>query len=178
MGSLLKMQFINDLFTFESVKRNFSYMIKQILNGSGNIGVFIVLSIITVATFEGLGLSNREINLEHRLIQNMDLSIDSLDKGFYQNSKVNVKSDLKTLKKDNNDVLSQRLRIDSQRDYENRNIERTKILFEGAIEQYLYENKEIFPNSQNVEINDKIKRFNNYLIKRSNKKSEDGFFDI
>merc|ERR1712151_281862 len=178
MGSLLKMQFINDHFSFDNLKRNISYLIKQILNGSGNIGVFILLSIITVATFEGLGLSNREINLEHRLIQNMDLSIDSLDKGFYQNSKVNVKSDLKTLKKDNNDVLSQRLRIDSQKDYENRNIERTKILFEGAIEQYLYENKEIFPNSQNVEINDKIKRFNNYLIKRSNKKSEDGFFDI
>merc|ERR1712151_1309253 len=178
MGSLLKMQFINDHFSFDNLKRNISYLIKQILNGSGNIGVFILLSIITVATSEGLGLSNREINLEHRLIQNMDLSIDSLDKGFYQNSKVNVKSDLKTLKKDNNDVLSQRLRIDSQKDYENRNIERTKILFEGAIEQYLYENKEIFPNSQNVEINDKIKRFNNYLIKRSNKKSEDGFFDI
>merc|ERR1712151_656854 len=178
MGSLLKMQFINDHFSFDNLKKNIGYIIKQILNGSGNIGVFILLSIITVATFEGLGLSNREINLEHRLIQNMDLSIDSLDKGFYQNSKVNVKSDLKTLKKDNNDVLSQRLRIDSQKDYENRNIERTKILFEGAIEQYLYENKEIFPNSQNVEINDKIKRFNNYLIKRSNKKSEDGFFDI
>merc|ERR1712195_85461 len=99
MGSLLKMQFINDLFTFDFVKKNFSYMIKQILSGSGNIGVFIVLSIITVATFEGLGLSNRESNLEHRLIRNMDLSIDSLDnKGFYQNSKVNIKSELKTFK--------------------------------------------------------------------------------
>ena len=177
------MQFINDLFTFDFVKRNFSYMIKQILSGSGNIGVFILLSIITVATFEGLGLSNRETNLEHRLIQNMDLSIESLDKGFYQNSKVNIKSELKTFKiNDNTNILSQRLRIDSQKDHENRNMERTRILFDGAVEQFFYENKENFPNSQNVEINDKIRRINNFITssvpQKFETKSDREFYDI
>ena len=174
------MQFINDHFTFENLKRNFSYMIKQILNGSGNIGVFILLSIITVATFESLGLSNREINLEHRLIQNMDLSIDGLDKGFYQNSKVNINSKLKTFKvNDNNNVLSQRLRIDSMKDHENRNTERTRILFEGAVEQFLYENKETFPHLQNAEFTDKIRKFNYFITKAiPEKKSDSEFFDI
>merc|ERR1712032_199312 len=183
MGSLLKMQFINDLFTFDTLKKNISYILKQLLNGSGNIGVFVLLSIITVATFEGLGLSNRETNLEHRLIQNMDLSIDSLDKGFYQNSKVNIKSELKTFKiNDNTNILPQRLRIDSQKDHENRNTERTRILFEGAVDQFLYENKENFPNSQNVEINDKIKRINNFITSsdpyKFEKKSDNEFYDI
>merc|ERR1712166_1713792 len=183
MGSLLKMQFINDLFTFDTLKRNISYMIKQLLNGSGNIGVFVLICIITVATFEGLGLSNRKTNLEHRLIQNMDLSIEGLDKGFYQDSKVNIKLELKTFKvNDNTNILSQRLRIDSQKDHENRNTERSRILFEGAVDQFLYENKENFPNSQNFKINDKIIKFNNFIInavpQKFEKKSDMKFHDI
>ncbi len=173
------MQFINDHFTFENFKRNFSYCIKQIINGSGNIGVFILLSIITVATFESLGLSNREINLEHRLIQNMDLSIDSLDKSYYRNSKVNIKSELKTFKlNDNTNVLSKRLKIDSQKDHENRNKERVKILYEGAFEQFLYENKENFSNSQYIDYENKIKRFNNFIDKNIEDKSDVEFFDV
>jgi len=113
----------------------------------------------------------------------MDLSIDSLDKGFYQNSKVNIKSELKTFNGNDIKDLSQRLRIDSLKDQQNRNIERSRILFEGAVEQFLYENKEEFPNSQNVDFNTKIRRLNNFIgkavpQKTVEKKSENEFFDI
>ena len=173
------MKFIIDHFNFENLKRDFCYMVKLFVNGSGNIGVFVLLSIITVATFESLGLSNREINLEHRLIQNMDLSIDMTNKGFYQNSKVNIISELKTYKLNNNtNVLSQKLKIDSLKDYENRNTERIKILYEGALEQFLYENKENFTNSLIVDYKEKLKRFNKYINTNINKKSDIEFFDV
>jgi hypothetical protein len=179
------MQFINENLNFEYLKTKFSVLLKQILTGSGNIGVFIILSIIVVATFESLGLSNREKNLEHRLIQNMDLSIESFDKSYLQDSQASIKTELKSINNNNNYVLTEKLKMDSQKDLENKNLERNKILFTGAIEQYLYENKENFPNSENVAIEDKIRRFYNFVF-RSNvkscsdkkKNSDSQFFDI
>ena len=56
---------------------------------------------------------------------------------------------------------------------ENKNLERNKILFNGAIEQFLYENKENFPNSDNVAIEDKIRRFNNFISRTNNKSCSD-----
>lgn len=176
------MQFIIDHFTFENLKRNFCYMIKTIINGSGNIGVFVLLSIITVATFESLGLSNRETNLEHRLIQNMDLSIESLQnsqRGYYQDSKVNIKSELKTLLlNDNTNILTERLKLDSLKDTENRSTERVKILFEGALEQFLYENKENFPNSHNTDFSDKYKSFNKFISNNNKNNADIEIFDV
>lgn len=184
------MQFINENLNFDYLKTKLNILVKQILTGSGNIGVFIILSIIVVATFESLGLSNREKNLEHRLIQNMDLSVDSFDKSYYRDSKVSIKAELKNLNLNNNnsDVLIQKLRLDSKKDLENKNLERNKILFTGAIEQYLYENKEKFPNSENLSYDDKFTRVYNFIFKISNashctknakKASENNeFFDI
>jgi len=181
------MQFINDTLNFENFKTKVSVLLKQILTGSGNIGVFIILSIIVVATFESLGLSNREKNLEHRLIQNMDLSIESLDKSFYDQSKTTIKTELKTVNINNNnsDLLIQKLKMDSMKDLENKNLERNKILFTGSVEQYLYENKENFPNSENISFEDKIRRFYNFIFRgdskncTENKKNSDNeFFDI
>jgi len=180
------MQFINENLNFDYLKTKLSVLLKQILTGSGNIGVFIILSIIVVATFESLGLSNREKNLEHRLIQNMDLSIESFDKGYYQDSKTSINNELKTTNNNNSYFLTEKLKMDSKKDFENKNLERNKILFTGAIEQYLYENKENFPNSENNAIEDKIRRFYNFVFRNNlkscsdnNKKNYDGqFFDI
>lgn len=180
------MQFINENLNFDYLKTKFSVILKQILTGSGNIGVFIILSIIVVATFESLGLSNREKNLEHRLIQNMDLSIESFDKSYYQDSKTSIKTELKNIySNNNNDVLIEKLKMDSQKDLENKNLERNKILFTGAIEQYLYENKENFPNSDNFAFEEKIRRFYNFVFRSNskscsdkNKNSDSQFFDI
>lgn len=179
------MQFVNENLNLDSLKTKFNVILKQILTGSGNIGVFIILSIIVVATFESLGLSNREKNLEHRLIQNMDLSIESFDKSYYENSKASIKTELKNLNNNNNsNVLIQKLKLDSQKDIENKNLERNKILFTGAIEQYFYENKDNFPNSENVAIEEKIRRFYNFIFKtnskncNSKKNSDNEFFDI
>ncbi len=179
------MQFINENLNFDYLKTKFSVLLKQILTGSGNIGVFIILSIIVVATFESLGLSNREKNLEHRLIQNMDLSIESFDKSYYQDSQANIETELKSINNNNNYVLIEKLKMDSQKDLENKNLERNKILFTGAIEQYLYENKDSFPNSENVAIEDKIRRFYNFIFgsnskscSEKKKNSDNQFFDI
>lgn len=185
---LKEMQLINDYLNFDYLTNKIRILIKQILTGSGNIGVFIILSIIVVATFESLGLSNREKNLEHRLIQNMDLSIESIDKSYYQGSRIIINGELKNLNLNNNcDFLIQKLKTDSRKDLENKKLERNKILFTGAIEQYLYENKDNFPNSENVSYEDKIRRFYNFIFKTINsgnsgnnkkKNLDNDFFDI
>ncbi len=181
------MQFINESLNFENIKTKLSIILKQIISGSGNIGLFIILSIIVVATFESLGLSNREKNLEHRLIQNMDLSIESFDKNLYASSKTTIKAELKAFrfKKENSHLLIQKLKMDSKKDIENKNLERNKILFNGAIEQYLYENKENFPDSENVSIEDKIEKFYNFVFRTISKNCSENknnnyieFFDI
>ena len=57
------MQLVNEYLNFENIKTKLNLILKQILTGGSNIGVFIILCIIVVATFESLGLSNREKNL-------------------------------------------------------------------------------------------------------------------
>ena len=99
---------------------------------------------------------------------------------------MSIITDLKAINNNNNsNVLIEKLKMDSKKDLENKNLERNKILFNGAIEQYLYENKENFPNSDNVAIEDKIRRFNNFISRTNNKscsdkkkKSDNQFFDI
>ena len=55
----------------EYFKNKARKLAKQTWAGPGKFGVFIVLCFILVATFESLGLSNREKNLEMRSVQNI-----------------------------------------------------------------------------------------------------------
>ena len=180
------MQLVNEYLNFENIKTKLNLILKQILTGGSNIGVFIILCIIVVATFESLGLSNREKNLEHRLIQNMDLSIDSLQNRQILNAKILGNQDLTKLNGINssNNLLIDRIKVDSIKDIEKKNLERNRILFEGAIDQFLYENKENFENCENLKIEEKNFIFIEFSLngnkqRNENKKtSSDEFYDF
>ena len=58
------------------IKNKARKIAKQTWAGPGKFGVFIILCIIIIATFESLGLSNREKNLELRTVQNIVIPVN------------------------------------------------------------------------------------------------------
>lgn len=101
---------------------------KQTWAGPGKFGVFIVICIIVIATFESLGLSNREKNLELRTVPlvAVNLNLKSIEEGVDGNI---TKDQYKPLK------------FRSLKDFENLNQMRENIILLGAMDQYVYENE-------------------------------------
>ena len=97
---------------------------KQTWAGPGKFGVFIVICIIIIATFESLGLSNREKNLELRSVPLVAVqhNLKSIEEGVKADSQDN------------------KLRYRGIKDLENSNKLRDDMLLYGAVDQYLYEN--------------------------------------
>ena len=101
---------------------------KQTWAGPGKFGVFIVLCIIIIATFESLGLSNREKNLELRTVQNIVIPTHTnTDKFVIEND--NIK-----------ETFNEKLKLSTKIEFEKKNTEREKILLYGAVDQFYYEN--------------------------------------
>lgn len=112
---------------------------KQTWAGPGKFGVFIVICIIIIATFESLGLSNREKNLELRSVPlvAVQLNLKSIEEG--------VKAESQDTK----------LRYRGIKDLENSNKLRDDMLLYGAVDQYLYENSTLSLGGE-IDVNDKV----------------------
>jgi hypothetical protein len=122
---------------------------KQTWAGPGKFGVFILLCIMIVATFESLGLSNREKNLEFRSVQKIVIPIHSFDKNI---------AELSETPDTNSYLLNERIKISTQIDLDNKILEREKILLNGAMEQNIFENNQI-NDFQDLTTDQKIIKF-------------------
>ncbi len=158
----------------EYFKNKARKLAKQTWAGPGKFGVFIVLCIMVVATFESLGLSNRERNLEMRSVQNIvipvtdKVSIDTFD----QHKEANAES------------FQEKLKLSAHIEFEKKILERENILLYGAVDQYLFEHQKYIKNYEAVTTQEeKTKFFLSLILKQSDEiiqtNSEDLFvFDI
>ena len=156
----------------EYFKNKARKLAKQTWAGPGKFGVFIVLCIIVVATFESLGLSNREKNLEMRSVQNIVIPV---------HEKITVEV-VEQSDSENTPELQEKLKISASIDFQRKNLERENILLFGAMEQYLFEHQNYVKNYDAIiSQDDKTKFFLNLILKQSDAsvQVEDTFvFDI
>ena len=156
----------------EYFKNKARKLAKQTWAGPGKFGVFIVLCIIVVATFESLGLSNREKNLEMRSVQNIVIPV---------HEKITVEV-VEQSDSENTPELQEKLKISASIDFQRKNLERENILLFGAMEQYLFEHQNYVKNYDAIiSQDDKTKFFLNLILKQSDAsvQVEDPFvFDI
>jgi hypothetical protein len=101
---------------------------KQTWAGPGKFGVFIFLCILIIATFESLGLSNRERNLELRTVNNIVIKKGQEKNILPQEHELDVSS------------FKEKLKVSAQIDKENRERMIENILLYGTLDQYVYEN--------------------------------------
>ena len=140
----------------EYFKNKARKLAKQTWAGPGKFGVFIVLCIIIVATFESLGLSNREKNLEMRTVQNIVIPVS--DKVI-----VDVGNSIEV-----NHELQEKLKISASIDFQKKILERENILLFGAVEQYLFEHQSYINNYESVTSqDDKTKFFLSLILKKT-----------
>jgi len=131
----------------EYFKNKARKLAKQTWAGPGKFGVFILLCIIIVATFESLGLSNREKNLEFRSVQKIVMPINTAEKNIIEvNDQVEP----------NSNTFNEKLKLSTQIDMNKKIIEREKILLHGAMEQNLFENKYSIENLEKLSTDEKI----------------------
>ncbi len=157
----------------EFFKNKVRKLAKQTWAGPGKFGVFIVLCIIVVATFESLGLSNREKNLEMRTVQNIVIPVsDKITIEVEQANEANME-------------LQEKLKISTSIDFQKKILERENILLYGAVEQYLFEHQTYIKNYEAITSQEeKTKFFINLILKKTDESveaevSEDLFvFDI
>ena len=134
----------------EYIKNKARKLAKQTWAGPGKFGVFILLCILIVATFESLGLSNREQNLEYRSVQKIVIPIKTMDKNVIEISESY---------ESNSSLLNERLKISTQIDLNNKILEREKILLNGAMEQNIFENNHVINDFENLTTEQKIIKF-------------------
>ncbi len=156
----------------EYLKNKARKFVKQTWAGPGKFGVFIIFCIIIIATFESLGLSNRERNLEMRSVPSIVIPVQE---------KLNIEF-VPTIKESNRDSLQEMLKKSSVIDFQKKLVERENILLEGAVEQFLFEH---FENVHESTQEDKTKYFMSFIINKSEKifrettQDEDSYnFDI
>lgn len=149
---------------------------KRTLAGPGKFGVFILLCILIIFSFEALGLSNRENNLEYRTINKKVIPVK------IQEKKSNDSQDLKR----RSSTLDNKLKVFNEIDSERKIHLIEKILYKGALEQKHYENsvllnklnsiKDYFDNfdfeSENINTNPELSK----AIKDINDNNNDEYF--
>ena len=133
----------------EYIKNKARKLVKQTWAGPGKFGVFILLCIMIVATFESLGLSNREKNLEFRSVQKIVIPINTMEKNIEISESTESKSS----------ILNERLKISTQIDLNNKILEREKILLNGAMEQNIFENNHVLNDFEDLTTDQKIIKF-------------------
>ena len=129
---------------------------KQTWAGPGKFGVFIVICIIIIATFESLGLSNREKNLELRSIPlvAVQLNLKTIEEGI----KVENQSD-------NNNSVQVNKKIEESAEV-NKEV-RENMMLSAAVDQYLYENATIDEDERNNSTDEYVENKNSDSIKLS-----------
>ena len=169
------MKFTNTLYiNKENLALRATRIAKYSCSGPGKFAVFIILCIIVVATFESLGLTNKERNLDSRKVGNL--------------IKFNMKKHTEELQERisnnvfvQNDALNQKLRNFSEKNIEEKNLERGKMLFSAAVDQFIYESKETKDLTNEEKLNLLVSHVNNAknsVKKNVIKNDEDYFFDI
>ncbi len=151
----------------EYLKNKARKFAKQTWAGPGKFGVFILLCIFIIATFESLGLSNREKNLEVRSVQKIVIPVNNMDK--------NIKEVADAMEANSNS-FNEKLKISTQIDMNKKIIEREKILLNGAMEQNLFENKYSILNFESLSTDEKIILFYTEICQNS-KRIKQIFFD-
>jgi len=151
----------------EYIKNKARKLAKQTWAGPGKFGVFILLCILIIATFESLGLSNKEKNLEFRSVQKIVMPINIAEKKTKENSDI---------LEANSNSFNEKLKISTQIDMNKKIIEREKILLNGAMEQNLFENKYTIQNFVNLSTEEKIILFYSEICQNS-KRIKQIFFD-
>ena len=137
---------------FKNKARKFA---KQTWAGPGKFGVFIVLCIIIVATFESLGLSNRERNLEMRSVQDIVIPIGE-------------KMTIDVEQNQNEALLQEKLKMSAKVDFQKKILERENILLFGAVEQYLFEHQSYLKNYESgISQDEKTKHFLSLILKKT-----------
>lgn len=112
---------------------------RQTWAGPGKFGVFIIICIIIIATFESLGLSNREKNLEIRSVPLVAINLNLKD--IHEGNDITNTKEVARLAKDI-----------PLKEIDNKNKLRFSLLYHGAIDQYLYEHSSTL-NSDNYNKN-------------------------
>lgn len=151
----------------EYIKNKARKLAKQTWAGPGKFGVFILLCIFIIATFESLGLSNREKNLEFRSVQKIVMPVNTAEKNL-----IEVAEAIEA----NSNSFNEKIKISTQIDMNKKIIEREKILLNGAMEQNLFENKYTIQNFESLSTDEKIILFYTEFC-QSSKRIKQIFFD-
>jgi len=149
------MKFISsEYFSNEYIKNKANRIAKQTWAGPGKFAVFIVLCIFVIATFESLGLSNRERNIEFRNLSNMIIATEGTNPSEISYADLNKSTKIKNF--DANE-FNHKIKISAQKNNEDKNLERGKMLLNGAVDQYIYEHDQA-ENVQYLSQEEKIRR--------------------
>ena len=138
----------------EYFKNKARKLAKQTWAGPGKFGVFIVLCIIVVATFESLGLSNREKNLEMRSVQNIVIPVA-------EKVTIDLEQNLKEAE------LQEKVKFSTEVDFKKKILERENILLYGAVEQYLFEHEAYLKNYEVSSQDEKTKYFLSLILQKT-----------
>jgi hypothetical protein len=140
----------------ENLRLKANRIAKYSCSGPGKFAVFIILCIIVVATFESLGLTNKERNLDIRKVNN--LIRFNIKKHTEEHQERIINHDFFN---NQNDVLYQKIKNFSLKNLEEKNLERGKMLLTAAIDQFIYENKETGTGTETITgIDNDIKKIN------------------
>ena len=141
----------------EYLKNKAKQFAKQTWAGPGKFGVFIILCIIVVATFESLGLSNREKNLEIRNVQNIVFPVTIINEKNKNEELVSIVNN----EKPNSESLNEKLKMSAKKDFERKSAQRENLLIYAAMDQLIYE------NDLTVKNNDKTRHVLALLLRKS-----------
>lgn len=153
-----------------SLKNQAKKLYKKTLAGPGKFGIFILLCILIIFSFESLGLTNKEKNLEVRIVNKKVIPIKVQEKRVKKNP---------SLEKENSNALNKKIKIVTEMDMTKKLIERENILLSSAIEQNIYENNFSVENFEYTSYKEKLATLNDIIIKKSLeefKNNENDFF--
>jgi len=114
---------------------------KKTLAGPGKFGVFIILCILIIFSFESLGLSNKESNLEIRTINKRVIPV------INQESKAKPAH---SSNKSSSTLVTKKLKKFNDIDHKNKISEMEKILYKGAIDQQNYQDKLLIEKIESI----------------------------
>jgi hypothetical protein len=126
------------------LKNQAKNLYKKTLAGPGKFGIFILLCIMIIFSFEQLGLTNKESNIEMRSVNKrvIPVKIQSQSQEKKRAKKVHNA-------KDNSNSFDDKIKIFTEIDNSRRILNRQNILISGAIDQNDYETS-VPENFENV----------------------------
>ncbi len=139
---------------------------KRTLAGPGKFAVFILLCILIIFSFESLGLSNKESNLEIRTINKRLIPVN------IQDTKAN---NAHSCNKSSSTLDTDKLKKFNDIDHKNKIFEMEKILYKGAIDQQNYQDRLYIEMLESINNKSNFDFIKNDLVRKND---EDIFFDI